>query len=103
MRLHYFAVLLAAVPLHAGTIDVTALEMARLRAGDRLSFELFVWNYAQNARTFGIAPDPDEFSFAFATSPTNSHGTLSATLSSPDASISVRVDEISGFTAGYLS
>ena len=95
--------LLAAVPLYGGTVDVSSSQSLYLRHGDTISFDLFTSSYSQNAQTFGLAPYPTDLQFALAASPILSGGQFAATISSVDASIVLAFDGSPGFVAGYLS
>jgi hypothetical protein len=95
--------LLAAVPLYGGTVDVTSYQSLYLRHGDTISFDLFTSSYSQNAQTFALPLYPVDLRFALAASPILSGGQFAATISSPDASIILAFDGSLGFVAGYLS
>jgi hypothetical protein len=64
-RWYGFAVILSALPLGAGTIDVSAQVSALFGTGDELSFTVPSWNFGINAANFGLPVYPTEVEFAF--------------------------------------
>jgi hypothetical protein len=84
---HTFAMLLAALTLHAGVIDVSSSESVLVSGGDTLSFELFTGSYRSAARQFGLALDPAVLRFALVTAPLTSGQEFSATLRSADSTV----------------
>jgi len=96
------AMLLAAVTLEAGVVDVSSFETVRVNGGDRLSFELFTDSYRITAGQYSSPVDPLALRFALVTS-TQRAGEFTATLRSPDASISLRLTDTLDFTPGYFS
>ncbi len=94
---------LLTLPLSAAIVDVSSAETALVRTGDTLSFELFTWNYALNAQSFGLPLYPTGVTFALVTAPFLLSTQFAATLTSPDASITVAFGGPLLFTSGYLS
>jgi len=63
-----FLVCFAAIPLHAGLVDISSSESVLVRTGSTLSFEVFTWNYAANALCYGLPLYPTDLTFALVTS-----------------------------------
>lgn len=83
------AVILVALPLGAGTIDVSAQVAALLDTGDELSFKVPSWNYSIDAAAFGLPAYPTEVGFVFVSAPVDSLARIDAVLESGDGSVSV--------------
>jgi hypothetical protein len=88
-RWYGLAVILSALPLGAGTIDVSAQVSALFDTGDELSFTVPSSNFGINAANFGLPVYPTEVEFAFVSAPEDSPGQFEAVLESGDDSVSV--------------
>ena len=85
------AVLLSALPLAAGTIeiDVSAQVSALLNTGDALWFTVPSWNFGINAAHYGLPEYPTSVGFVFVTASEDSLAQFDAILVSGDGSVSV--------------
>ena len=85
------AVLLSALPLAAGTIeiDVSAQVSALLNTGDALWFTVPSWNFGINAAHYGLPEYPTSVGFVFVTASEDSLAQFEAVLVSGDGSVSV--------------
>lgn len=83
------AVILSALPLAAGTINVSTYASALIETGDALSFTVASWNFGINALEFGLPVYPTEAEFTFVSAVQNSPGQFEAVLESGDGSVSV--------------
>jgi hypothetical protein len=84
------AVILSALPLGAGTINVSAQVSALFDTGDELSFTVPSWNFGINAAKFGIQQQyPTSVSFEFVTAADDSLSQIQAVLESGNDSVSV--------------
>ena len=83
------AVILSALPLAAGTIDVSAQVSALLNTGDALSFTVPSWNFGINAAHYGLPEYPTSVGFVFVTVAEDSLAQVEAVLVSGDGSVSV--------------
>jgi hypothetical protein len=83
------AVILSALPLGAGTIDVSAQVSASLNTGDELSFTVPSWNFGIDAANYGIPEYPTSVGFVFVTAVEDSLAQFEAVLVSGDGSVSV--------------
>jgi hypothetical protein len=91
----------AALPMSAGTIDVSAETSALVRNGNTLAFELGTWNFGVNAAAFGLPQYPSDINFALVSAPLSVTGDFSATLSSANGTVSVDFGSLS-FGTGYI-
>jgi len=94
---------LAAVPLCGGTLDLTGAETVLVRTGDTLSFDLFTGSYSANAQALGLNANPEAIAFCLITSALPVSGQFVATVTSFDASIELAFGGVLGFNTGYLS
>jgi len=83
------AVILSALPLGAGTIDVSAQVSASLNTGDALSFTVPSWNFGIDAAHYGLPEYPTSVEFVFVTASEDSLAQFEAVLVSGDGSVSV--------------
>lgn len=83
------AVILSALPLAAGTIDVSAQVSALFNTGDTLSFTVPSWNFGINAAHYGLPEYPTSVGFVFVTASEDSLAQVEAVLVSGDGSVSV--------------
>jgi hypothetical protein len=83
------AAILVALPLGAGTIDVSAQVAALLDPGDALSFTVPSWNFGVNAGHFGLPVDPTSVGFVFVSAAEDSLARIEAVLQSGDGAVSV--------------
>jgi hypothetical protein len=81
-------VVVAALPLGAGTIDVSSTTTAVLHSGESLRFEVLTWNFSTLAAGLGVPEYPTEVGFVFVSAPTDSTGWFEAALGSGDGSVS---------------
>jgi hypothetical protein len=82
------AVILSALPLTAGTIDVSAQVSALLNTGDALSFTVPSWNFGINAAHYGLPEYPTSVGFVFVMAAEDSLAQVEAVLVSGDGSVS---------------
>jgi len=94
-RWYGLAVILSALPLGAGTIDVSAQVSALLDSGDELSFTVSSSNFGINAAKFGLPEYPTSVEFTFVSAPEDSPGQFEAVLESGDDSVSVSFGALS--------
>jgi hypothetical protein len=94
------AAIFAALPLTAGTIDVSAQVSALLDTGDNLLITVPSWNFSINAARFGIPVYPTEVQFTFVSAPQNSPGQFEAVLESGDDSVWVSFGAPLSFVPG---
>jgi hypothetical protein len=85
---------LAALPVFAGTIDVTGQTQVTLASGDTLDFTFSVGSYLRHAAQFQAPAYPAQIDFVFATAGQASSADFSAELLSGDGSISVAFDNV---------
>jgi hypothetical protein len=78
----------AALPLSAGTIDVSGAATALLGSGDTLAFGIPSWNYGMNAARNGLPVYPTDVSFIFVSAAANAGALFDASLQTADGSIS---------------
>lgn len=91
---------LAALPLGAGTIEVSSAPTATLHAGDALTFGVADWNFAVQAAHFGLPQYPTHIGFTFVSAPVNETGQFIAILGSNDGSVEVAFDAPLSFIPG---
>jgi len=103
MKAPFGLLVLAAVPLYGGTVDLTGAETVLVRTGDTLSFDLFTGSYSANAQALGLSANPEAIAFCLITSPLAIPGQFVATITSSDASIELAFGGVSRFNTGYLS
>jgi len=92
---------LAALPLCAGTIDVSAQSSVVLHEGDSLSFTISGWSYRVHARAFGAPSSPALVSFSLLTEPFEGALDLSAELESYGGGTTAPGGDVS-LAAGYF-
>ena len=85
------AVILVALPLSAGTINVSAQVAALLDTGDALSFTVPASNFGINAGHYGIPVYPTSVGFVFVSAAEDPLAQIAAVLESGDGSVSVRL------------
>jgi hypothetical protein len=81
--------ILSALPLAAGTIDVSTYASALLDTGDQLSFTVPSWNFSIYAANYGLPVYPTAVEFTFVSPVQDSPGQFEADLESGDGSVSV--------------
>ena len=81
--------ILYALPLAAGTIDVSTYASTLFDTGDELSFTVPSWNFSINAANFGLPVYPTAVEFTFVSAVQDSPGQFEAVLESGDGSVSV--------------
>ena len=81
--------ILSALPLAAGTVDVSTHASALLDTGDQLSFTVPSWNFSINAANYGLPVYPTAVEFTFVSAAQDSPGQFEAVLESGDGSVSV--------------
>jgi hypothetical protein len=81
--------ILSALPLAAGTIDVSTYASALLDTGDQLSFTVPSWNFGIYATDFGLPLYPTAVEFTFVSAVQDSPGQFEAALTSGDGSVSI--------------
>lgn len=89
-----------ALPLGAGTINVSAQVAALLDTGDALSFTVPSRNFGINAAHFGLPVDPTNVEFTFVSAPVDSPAQFEVVLESGDDSVSVLFDTVMSFVPG---
>jgi hypothetical protein len=94
------AAVLVALPLGAGTIDVSAQVAALLDTGDALSFTVPSWNFGVNAAHFGLPVYPTSVGFVFISAAEDSLARIEAVLMSGDGSVSVSFGAPLSFVPG---
>ena len=94
------AVVLVALPLGAGTINVSAQVAAPLDTGDALSFTVPSWNFGIDAAHFGLPAYPTQVEFTFVSDPVDSPAQFEVVLESGDDSVSVLFDAVMSFIPG---
>ncbi len=99
-RWYGLAVILSALPLGAGTINVSDQVSALFDTGDELSFTVPSWNYSIDAAHFGLPVYPTQVEFTFVSAPEDSPAQFEAVLESGDGSVSVSFGEPLGFVPG---
>jgi len=92
---------LAALPLGAGTIDVSAQSSVVLHDGDSLSFTISEWSYSVHAGAYGAPSSPAQISFSLLTEPLAGGLELSAELESGSGGATAPAGNV-GLTAGYF-
>jgi hypothetical protein len=93
---------LAALPLSAGTIDVSQAVTVQLRPGDALVFDIPSWNYTLNAAAFSLPLYPTAINFVLI-SASDVSATFEARLQSSDGVFSEILGAPLSFSAGVLS
>lgn len=93
--------MLAAVPMSAAIIDVSADTSAVVRNGNTLAFELWTWNFGVNAVALSLPQYPSDINFALVSAPLSVTGNFSATLFSADGTVSADFGSLS-FGTGYI-
>ena len=93
--------MLAAAPLGAAIIDVSAETSVVVRNGYTLAFELGTWNFGVNAAAFGLPQYPSDINFALISMPLSVTGDFNATLSSANGAVSVDFGSL-GFGTGFI-
>ena len=88
-RWYGLAVILSALPLSAGTINVSAQASALLNTGDALSFTVPSWNFGINAAYYGLPEYPTSVGFMFESAAEDSLAQVEVILISGDGSVSV--------------
>jgi hypothetical protein len=96
------AVILVALPLGAGTIDLSAQVAALLDTGDALSFTVPSWNFGINAGNYGLPVYPTSVGFVFASAAEDSLAQIQAVLESGDGSVSVSFGAPLSFVPGMF-
>jgi len=96
------AVILAALPLGAGTVDVSAQVSALLDTGNTLSFTVPSRNFSIDAASFGLPIYPTEVGFVFVSAPVDSLAQIAAVLESGDGSVSVSFGAPLSFVPGMF-
>ena len=81
--------ILSALPLAAGTIDVSTYASALLDTGDQLWFTVPSRNFGVYATSFGLPVYPTNVEFTFVSALQDSPGQFEAALESGDGSISI--------------
>ena len=81
--------ILSALPLAAGTVDVTTYASALLDTGNQLSFTVPSWNFSINAANYGLPVYPTNIEFTFVSAVQDSPGQFEAALTSGDGSVSI--------------
>ena len=94
--------ILVALPLGAGTIDVSAQVSALLDTGDALSFTVPSWNFGINAGNYGLPVYPTSVGFMFASAAEDSLAQIQAVLESGDGSVSVSFGAPLSFVPGMF-
>ena len=92
--------LLAALPLAAGTVDVSTATSVFLHDGYSLTFGVADWNFAVNAARLGLPQDPTQVRFALVSAPLGAAGQFTGVLDSSDGSLSVPFSTPVGFISG---
>lgn len=92
-------VVLATLPLGAGTIDSTT---ALLHSGDSLRFEVLAWNFAALAAGFGVEQYPTGVRFVFVSAPVNSTAQFEAALDSGDGAVAAPFGALLSFAPGVF-
>jgi hypothetical protein len=96
------AVILSALPLGAGTVDVSAQVSVLFGTGDQLSITVPSRNFGINAANFGLPVYPTEVEFTFVSAPEDSPGQFQAVLESGDDSVSVSFGAPLSFVPGMF-
>jgi hypothetical protein len=96
------AVILSALPLGAGTVNVSAQVAALLDNGDALSFTVPAWNFSSNAAHFGLPEYPTQVGFTFVTVPEDSLSQFEVVLQARDGSVSVSFGGPLSFAPGMF-
>jgi hypothetical protein len=94
------AVILVALPLGAGTINVSAQVAALLDTGDALSFTVPASNFGINAGHYGIPVYPTSVGFVFVSAAEDPLAQIAAVLESGDGSVSVSFGAPLSFVPG---
>jgi hypothetical protein len=94
------AVILVALPLSAGTINVSAQVAALLDTGDALSFTVPASNFGINAGHYGIPVYPTSVGFVFVSAAEDPLAQIAAVLESGDGSVSVSFGAPLSFVPG---
>jgi len=92
---------LTALPLGAGTIDVSAQSSVVLHDGDSLSFTISEWSYGVHAGAFGAPASPAQISFSLLTEPFMGALDLSAEVESYSGGTAAPVGDVS-LAAGHF-
>ena len=93
-------VFLVALPLGAGTIDVSAQFSALLDTGNTLSFTVPSWNFSIDAANLGLPVYPTSVGFVFVSLPEDSPGQFEVVLEAGDGSVSVSFGAPLSFVPG---
>ena len=96
------AVILCALPLAAGTIEVSAQVSALLDTGDALSFTVPSWNFGIDAANFGLPEYPTSVEFEFMSDSADLPARVEAVLESGDGSVSVSFGAPLSFAPGMF-
>jgi hypothetical protein len=83
------ALILSALPLAAGTVDVSTYTSTLLDTGNQLLFTVPSWNFSINAAKYGVPVYPTAVEFTFVSAAQDSPGQFEAVLESGDGSVSV--------------
>ena len=94
------AVILVALPLGAGTINVSAQVAALLDTGDALSFTVPSSNFGIDARSYGLPEYPTAVEFTFVSDPVASPAQFEVVLESGDDSVSAVFGTMLSFAPG---
>jgi hypothetical protein len=94
-RWYGLAAILSALPLGAGTINVSTQVSALFDTGDELSITVPSWNFSTHAADFGLPVYPTEVQFTFVSAPEDLPGQFEAVLESGDDSLSVSFGALS--------
>ncbi len=94
------AVVLVALPLGAGTINVSAQVAALLDTSDALSFTVPSWNFGIDAGNYGLAVYPTSVGFVFVSAAEDPLAQIEAVLESGDGSVSVSFGAPLSFVPG---
>ena len=96
------AVILSALPLAAGTIDVSTQTSASLGTGGQLSFTVPSWNFAIDAASFGLPEYPTSVGFVFVSDSVDPLAQVAVVLESGDGSVSVALGAPLSFVPGVF-
>jgi hypothetical protein len=94
--------MLSALPLAAGTIDVSTQASALLDTGDELSFTVPSWNFGINAANLGLPEYPTSVAFMFVSDSVDLPAPVEVLLESGDGSVSVSFGAPLSFVPGMF-
>jgi hypothetical protein len=101
-RWYGLAMILSALPLVAGTINVSPQVSALLGTGDELSITVPSWNFSTDAANYNLPAYPTEVQFTLVSPLENSPAQFEATLESGDDSVSVSFGAPLSFVTGMF-